>query len=115
MACITYGPRREKTCLWWFGNNKVVDQPAHPCSLISPFVICLLESIISKLATSKILIFQLVSVAEETGLSPTLSETPKTGFLASRPIYFQNELGISNLGDDESHYNISVLYIDYSF
>ena len=38
----------EKTCLWWFGNNKGADQPAHPRSLISTFVIGLLESIISR-------------------------------------------------------------------
>ena len=40
----------------------------------------------SRLDTSEISIFQLVSAAEETGLSLALSETPKTGFLASRPI-----------------------------
>ena len=49
-----------------FANNKSPDQPAHPRSLISAFVIRFLESIISKLATSEHLIFQLVSVAEET-------------------------------------------------
>ena len=65
-------------------NNKGADQPAHLHSLISTFVIRLLESIISKLATSEISIFQLVSVAEETGLSLTFPETPKTGFVASR-------------------------------
>ena len=43
-------------------------------SLISAFVICLLESIISKHATSEILIVELVSLAEETGLSLALSE-----------------------------------------
>ena len=32
---------------------------------------------------SEIFIFYLVSVAEETGLSLPLSETPKTGFVAS--------------------------------
>ena len=37
------GPRREKTCLWGFGNNKCADQPAHPCRLISAFVIRLLK------------------------------------------------------------------------
>ena len=46
----------------------------------------LLESIISKLATSEISNFLLVSVAEETGWSLAFSETPKTGFLAMRPI-----------------------------
>ena len=39
-----------------FANNKDTDQPAHPCSLISAFVICLLESIIYRLAMSEILI-----------------------------------------------------------
>ena len=40
-----------------FSNNKGADQPAHPRSLISTFVIHFLESIISKLATCKISIF----------------------------------------------------------
>ena len=52
-----FGPRREKTCLRWFANNKGTDQHVHPRSLISAFVVCLLESIIFKLATSKISIF----------------------------------------------------------
>ena len=82
-----FGPRREKTCLWKFANNKGAYQPAYPCSLISVFVISLLESIISRLATSEILIFYLVTVAEETGLCVTLSETLKTGYLVTRPIF----------------------------
>ena len=67
-------------------NNKGADQPAHPCRLISAFVIHFLESFISKLTTSEISNFQLVYIAEETGLSLTLSETPKTGFLVTGPI-----------------------------
>ena len=48
----------------------------------------LTESImISKLATGEISIFQLVSVAKETGLCHALSETLKTGFVVMRPIY----------------------------
>ena len=47
-------PRREKTCLWWLANNKAADQPAHTRRVISTFVICLLESIISRHATSEI-------------------------------------------------------------
>ena len=39
------------------GNIKGADQPAHPRSLISAFVIRSLKSIISKLATSEILLF----------------------------------------------------------
>ena len=45
-------------------NNKGADQPAHLRSLINTFVIRLLESIISKLATRVISLFLLVSVAE---------------------------------------------------
>ena len=56
-AVNKYGPRREKTCLQLVENSKGADQPAHPRSLISTFVIRLLESIISQLASSKISIF----------------------------------------------------------
>ena len=81
----------------WLGTRKPVfwvceqqrRRPACTSSqrLISAFVICFLESIISKLASREISIVWLVSVAEETSLSLALSETPKTGFLAIRPIY----------------------------
>ena len=57
-------------------NNKGADQPALLRSLISAFVIYLLECIISKLATSEISIFQAVAVAEQGGLDMTFSETP---------------------------------------
>ena len=40
------GARSEKTCFGGFANNKDAEQPAHPRSLISAFVIRLLESII---------------------------------------------------------------------
>ena len=40
-----------------FATNKGADQPAHPCRLISVFVIRFLKSIISKLASRKISIF----------------------------------------------------------
>ena len=69
-----------------FANNKIADQPAYSRRLISAFDIGFLESIMSKLATSEIAIFYLVPESEETGLSLALSEDPKTGFVASRPI-----------------------------
>ena len=53
---------------------------------IKAFVIRLLEGIVSKLATSEVSIFQLVSAAEETGLSLASSDTSKTGFVPTRPI-----------------------------
>ena len=52
---IIHEPRRKKTCLRWFAN-KGADQPAHLRSLISAYVIGLLECIIYELATSEILI-----------------------------------------------------------
>ena len=51
------GPRREKTCLQRYANNKSADQPAHSRSPISAFIIRVLESTISKLDISKISIF----------------------------------------------------------
>ena len=83
---LSFGPRREKTCLRWFANNTGADQPAHPRSLISAFVIRFLERIICYLTRGEISIFYLVSVAEETGLKLALSETQRTGFVATRPI-----------------------------
>ena len=71
-----------------FGGLRTTQAQTSLRSLISAFVICLLESILYKLATSEISIFQVVSVAEQAGLGMTISETPKTGFLASRPICF---------------------------
>ena len=76
-----------KTCLRCFANNKGADQTALMFSLIIAFVIRSLEGSISKLATSEITNFLAsLCIAEETGLSPALSETPKTGFVTSRPI-----------------------------
>ena len=84
-ALILSGLQREKPCLRLFANNTGADQPAHLHRLISPFVIRFLESIICRLGTGELTIFQLVPLAEETGLKLSLSETPKTGFLATRP------------------------------
>ena len=52
-----FGPHREKTCLREFANNTGAHQPAHPRSLISAFVISVLESTISRLATHEISVF----------------------------------------------------------
>ena len=56
-AHMINGPPREKTCLGGFGKNTGADQPAHWRSLINAFVIPVLESTISKLASSKISFF----------------------------------------------------------
>ena len=64
-------------------NNKGTDQLAHPRSLISVFVILKLNSIVVKLAPSETSLFYLVSVAEKACFGMILSETLKTGFVAS--------------------------------
>ena len=66
-----------------YANNKGADQPAHPRSLTSAFIVCCLDSIVSILAISIISRLQLVSVAEQAGLSLTWSQTSKTGFLVT--------------------------------
>ena len=39
MMRFIYGPGHAKTCLKPYANNKGADQPAHPRSLISTFVV----------------------------------------------------------------------------
>ena len=62
------------------------DQPAHPHSLISTFVVCCLDSIITVVSISKISSLYLVSVAAQAGLSLFWLQTPMTGFLVTRLI-----------------------------
>ena len=80
LSCFIKGPRRKKTCLRGFANNTGADQ-----HLISAFVIRFLESNICERTISEISFRWLVSVAEETGFKLALSDTPKTGFVATGP------------------------------
>ena len=75
-----------------YANNKGADQPAHPRSLISTFVIRCLDSIISLVSISKISSLSLASEAEQASLSLTWSQTPKTCFLVMRLIVSQSFL-----------------------
>ena len=61
-------------------NNKGADQPAHPRSLISAFVVHCLDSIMSLVSVTKISSLMLAFVAEQTDLSLTWSETPEVTF-----------------------------------
>ena len=54
-----------------YANNKGADQPAHPRSLISTFVVHCLHSIIPAVSISEISSFYLASVAVQAGLSFT--------------------------------------------
>ena len=49
-----YGPGHAKTCFMSCASNKGADQLAHPCSLISTFVVRCLDSMICILAISKV-------------------------------------------------------------
>ena len=66
-----------------YANNKGADQPAHLRCLISTFVVHCLDSIIPVVSIHEISSFYLASVAAQTGLCVTWSETLKTGFLAT--------------------------------
>ena len=67
-----------------YANNKGADQPAHPHSLISAFVVRCVDSIIPLLAVGEISRPKLITVAEQAGLILTWSQTRKIGFLVTR-------------------------------
>ena len=69
-------------------NNKDADQPAHPRSLISVFVVHFLDSILPILGIPEISRVQLVSAAEQAGLSLTWSQTPEDRFSHDRAHVF---------------------------
>ena len=69
-----------------YANNKGTDQPVHPRSLISAFVVCCLDSLIPLVSISGISSLYLAPEAEQAGLSLPWSQTPKTGFLMMRLI-----------------------------
>ena len=75
-----YEPSHEKTCLMSYANNKGADQPAHPRSLISAFIVRCLDSVMSLVSVIYISNLMLASVAEQAGLSLTWSETPEDTF-----------------------------------
>ena len=72
-----YVPHSRDILTLLHANNKVADQPAHPRSLVSTFVIRFLESIITQLNSCNVLLLQLVSVAGRTGLSLTWLQNPR--------------------------------------
>ena len=69
-----------------YANNEGADQPAHPHSLISAFVVRCLDSIIPLLAIAEISRLYLAFLAEQVSLSHTWWKIPKTGFLMTRLI-----------------------------
>ena len=62
---ILLEPGHEKTCLMSYANNKGADQPAHPRSLISTFVVRYLDSVMFQVSVTKISSLMLASIAEQ--------------------------------------------------
>ena len=54
MKILIDEPGQAKTCLMPYANNNGADQPAHPRSLISAFVVRFSDSIISLVSRSEI-------------------------------------------------------------
>ena len=69
-----------------YANNKDADQPAHPRSLISAFVVCCQDSVIPLVSIPEISSIYLASVTAQVGLSLPWSQTSKIGFLVTRLI-----------------------------
>ena len=67
-------------CYMSYANNKGADQPAHPRSLISAFVVRCLDSTISLDSIAEISRLKLASVVAQAGLCLASSETPEDMF-----------------------------------
>ena len=79
-----------------YANNKGADQPAHPRSLISTFVVRCLDSVMSLVSVTKISSLMLASVAGQASLSLTWSETPEDTFSHDEAqMYLGKNRGIS--------------------
>ena len=70
-----------------YANSEGADQPAHPRSLISTFVVHCLDSIIPLVSIPQISSLYPASVTVQASLSLPWSKTPKTGFLVTRLNY----------------------------
>ena len=80
-SCLSFiEPGHVKMCLMSYANNKGADQPAHPRSLTSAFVVRCLDSIISLDSIAEISRLEQASVAAQAGLCLAWSETPEDTF-----------------------------------
>ena len=75
-----FEPGHEKMCLMPYANNKGADQPAHPRSLISAFVVRCQDRMIPLVYISEISRLYLVSVAEQVSWCLAWSETSEDTF-----------------------------------
>ena len=87
--CFVIWATSWENLLMLYANNKGADQPAHPRSLISAFIVRCLDSIIPLVSISEISSLHLASEDEQSSLCLTWPETPKTGFLVMRLLYIR--------------------------
>ena len=71
-----------------YAKNNGADQPAHPSSLISAFVVRYLYNIIHLGSISKISSLYLAPVVEQPRLNLSGRKQPKTGFLVTWLIFY---------------------------
>ena len=91
-----------------YANNKDADQPAHPRSLISAFVVRCLDSVMSLLSVTKISSLKLAPVAEQANLSLAWSETPEDTFCHVVALLFF-------IFDSNSHFWLSLCFPSIDF
>ena len=83
-----------------YANNKGADQPVHPRSLISTFVVHCLDSIIPLVPISEISSLYLAPKAEQAGLSLTWLRTPVFSWWDSNLFVTSSKLHSSSLLDE---------------
>ena len=94
LKCVLIWATSRENLFLPYANNKDADQPAHPRSLISIFIVHCLDSIIPMLATSKISRLSLASVAAQDGLSLPWLQTEDRFSHDKAPItvlYYRND------------------------
>ena len=95
-----------------YANNKGADQPMHPRSLISTFVVRCLSSLVHLVSISEIpSVYLAASVAAQAGLFLTWSQTPKTDFFVTRLKLFRVCLVHSRIwaaSDSQAHIQLLV-------
>ena len=85
-----------------YANNKGADQPAHPRSLISAFVVRCLDNIIPLVSISEISSLYLASVAAQAGLSVLWSQT-EAPLIVALPGLFSTKIYMKAIANEPCH------------
>ena len=102
---ILFEQGHEKTCLMSYANNKGADQPAHPRSLISAFVVHCLDSVMYLVSVTKI---SSIMLSRPVWVWPG-RKLQKTRFLVTRLIYMVVSWVNKALQQSALHVHLSLL------